>query len=344
MKNSTHIYHLIELEFNSVIEPHQLKELGEWVQSSPDNLSDYQSFRKVLDYSERLAAMKEIDTAEDLKALKMKFAPKKKGRNLLITFQRIAAILIIPLLVYTAWSISKNLNQSMDKTAMTSTETTYGVRTQIELSDGSKVWLNSGSNLVYPEKFTGRTRTVKLTGEAYFEVESDSRHPFYVDLGGYQIKATGTKFDIYNYPDSPKMNTYLKDGVVALVGSKNGKEVKYTQLNEGELIVLDKKQNQFSIKKADERKFLGWMDGKLIFDKDPMEDVATRLGHWYNVDVLVDDEQLKDYVFTATFQKETLEEAMQLLSYSSPIKYEIIPSRQLDDSTYSKRHLIISKK
>ena len=344
LEHSTHIYQLIELELHSALTPDQEKELEEWVRFSADNLSDYKSYKRILIYSSRLAEMKEVDTARDLGEIKERFSSKKRSRSLFDAFQRIAAILIIPLMIYIAWDITNGLKSGKQELATNSTETTIGVRTHIQLSDGTKVWMNSDSKLEYPEKFIGKNRQVKLVGEAYFEVKSDKSHPFYVDLGGYKIKATGTKFDISNYSDSPRMNTFLEHGVVSLVGLKNGIEVKYTQLNEGEQIVLDKKQNQFQVKKGDSRKSLAWIDGKLVFDKDPMPDVANRLGRWFNVDVVVKDAQVNAYIFTATFEKESLEEALNLLSYSSPIKYQIIPGKQRDDRTYSKRQVIISKK
>lgn len=344
MKNTTEIYRLIELGLHQELNPQQQMELERWIQSSPENLADYNAYKKLLSYSDRLKAMKKIDISGDHNKLKSKLKFRSNRRKLLLTFQRAAAILVIPLLIYSGWSISEDLFQKHSKTALNTTETTYGVRTQIELSDGTHVWLNSGSKLIYPEKFRGKQREVKLTGEAYFEVESDHTHPFYVDLGGYKIKATGTKFNISNYADANNMSTYLKHGVVSLVSFKNGKEIKYGQLQPGELATLNKDNNQFNIHKADGRKFLGWIDGKLVFDKDPMADVAARLGRWYNAEVIVKDVQLNDYVFTATFEHESLEEALDLLSYSSPIKCQIIPSRQLDDKTYSKRKVIILKR
>jgi transmembrane sensor len=90
---------------------------------------------------------------------------------------------------------------------------------------------------------------------------------------------------------------------------------------------------------------LAWIDGSLIFKNDSTNDLAVRLGRWFNAEIIFDHELLKsDYVFTATFKQESLEEAMKLLSYSSPITYKIISGTQLDDSSFSKRKVIISKK
>ena len=90
---------------------------------------------------------------------------------------------------------------------------------------------------------------------------------------------------------------------------------------------------------------MAWIDGSLIFKNDNTNDVATRLGRWFNAEIILDDELSKsDYVFTATFKQESLEEALKLLSYSSPITYKIISGSQLDDSSFSKRKVIISKK
>jgi ferric-dicitrate binding protein FerR (iron transport regulator) len=300
----------------------------------------------LLEYYQRLQQMKQINVEHDLSLVKKRFKKPSASKTILINFQRIAAILVIPLLIYSAWSIFSRSATNEKVALLKSSETAYGVRSQIQLSDGTKVWLNSGTKLTYPDEFNGQTREVKLEGEAYFQVESDSDHPFYVDLNGYKVKATGTRFNISNYSEDKDISAYLEHGKITLVTSVEGKpEVQLKQLNENDLLVLDKTQRLCSLQKVDGRKQTAWMEGALIFKNDNTTDVATRLGRWFNAEIVFDDDlQKSGYVFTATFKQESLEEALKLLSYSSPIKYKIISSSQLGDSTFSKRKIIISKK
>ena len=346
MENKEFIYRLITLEITSGLDKQQKEELQSWLEMAPENRIEYNEIFKLLTYSDRLVAMKKINAEHDLLLVKKKLNRKANRSAIFPIFQRVAAILIIPLLIYTAWSEFGSSKMSTKNVVMKSSETAFGVRSQIQLSDGTKVWLNSGTKLTYPDEFHGKSREVKLVGEAYFQVESDSKHPFYVDLNGYKIKATGTRFNISNYPEDKEISTYLEHGKVALLAySEKMPEKPIQQLEEKELIIIDKMQKQIRIQNTDGKKQLAWIDGALVFKNDSTNDVAERLGRWFNAEIVFDDKLSKSgYVFTATFKHESLEEALRLLSYSSPITYKIISANQLNDSSYSKRKVIISKK
>lgn len=337
------IYHLIDLKLRGQLNDQQRADLGFWLNESHDNNMEYQEVVKIIQYSQRLGSMKAVNTSDDLTELKLKISNRGRGRNFILGFQRVAAILIIPLLLYTAFSVYNASSASQDSKVFKSTETSYGIRSQIQLEDGTKVWLNSGSKLMYPEKFPGKRREVTLVGEAYFQVQSDKKHPFYVDIGGLKIKATGTNFNISNYQDDNVITTYLESGKVSLVEYKNGYEIQHGKLDAGQKIQVNKKLKKYSVSDAEGEKYLAWIDDKLVFRKDDMLEVARKLGHWFNADIEIQDIELYEYVFTATFESESLEEALRLLSYSSPIDYQIIDNYQLDDSSFSKRKVIIKK-
>jgi len=345
VEDKNYIYHLITLEFSNKIDHEQQNELQAWLKLSSENISEYNEIIKVLTYYEALDAMKKIDVGHDLALVKKKLNKHSEKKNtFLLNFQRVAAILIVPLLIYTAWNISKPSELTKKVSLMKSSETTFGVRSQIELSDGTKVWINSGSKLTYPEEFTGNVREVKLEGEAYFQVESDKEHPFFVDLNGCKVKATGTRFNISNYREDGEITTYLEHGKVSLLSIDGKDSNKSVQLDENEIIVYQKANKQYHIANADGKKYIGWIDGALIFKNDNTSDVAARLGRWFNAEIIFDEEVLKsDYVFTATFKHESLEEALKLLSYSTPITYKILSGSQQDDSSFSKRKVLISK-
>ncbi len=342
MKEKNKIYRLIELEYSGNQSKEQQAELDCWRKESSEHETEYQEVRKVYIYSQRLQAMKKIDTSKDLALLKSRMGKTSPIRKLYSGFQRVAAVLVVPLLLASIWIFmgQPKFNQEILK----STETAFGVRSQIQLSDGTKVWLNSGSQLFYPEEFSGKKREVKLVGEAYFQVQSDKNHPFYVEVGNYAVKATGTSFNISNYPDDLEMTTFLESGKVDLIAIEGGKEMSYGKLSQGQKIVADKSGNKVTFyTEANSKKHLGWIDGKLLFHKDSIGDVARRLGHWFNAEIIIDDESLNDYFFTATFTNESLEEALRLLKFSSPIEYQIINNKQLDDSSFAKRKVIIRK-
>lgn len=345
MEDKNYIYHLITVEFSDSLDKLQQNELQSWLNLSSENVVEYNEIRKVLTCYDALDAMKKIDVGRDLALVKKKLNTSSPKNTFLLNFQRVAAILILPLLIYTAWNISKPSELPKRVSLMKSSETAFGVRTQIELSDGTKVWINSGSKLTYPEEFTGNVREVKLDGEAYFQVESDKEHPFYVDLNGCKVKATGTRFNISNYKEDKEITTYLEHGMVSLLSADGNGSNKSVKLNENEIIVYQKVDKHYLITNTDGKKYIGWIDGALIFKNDNTNDVAARLGRWYNAEIIFDNDVLKsDYVFTATFKHESLEEALRLLSYSTPITYKILSGTKQDDSSFSKRKVLISKK
>ncbi|WP_430972350.1 FecR family protein [Sunxiuqinia rutila] len=343
MEERNKIYRLIELECGKLLNEQQEKELNCWLEESSEHQSDYEEVRKVLMYSQRLGAMKKIDVSNDLKQVKAKIGKENFIRKFYIGFQRVAAFLIVPLMLYSIWTLVGEPLGNRRNTITKSTETSFGVRSQIQLSDGTHVWLNSGSKLFYPEEFSGDKRVVKLLGEAYFQVQSDKNNPFYVEVGNYMVKATGTRFNISNYPDDIEITTFLESGRVELVALEEGEERSYGRLLQGQKAVANKTSGKIATYEADGEKHLSWMNGELMFRRDSIKDVARRLGHWFNAEVVIDDKRLEEYVFTATFTNESLEEALRLLSYSSDIEYEIINNQQRDDSSFAKRKVIIRK-
>jgi transmembrane sensor len=340
------IYNLIVLENSLGMNDLEKNVLQSWIEQSDENKAEYLAVLKVLGYSERLAAMKKIDVKNDLSRVKRRIFQEKrsKSRMLLVNFQRIAAVLIVPLLIFTLWSVGHLLGRSEKDVALKSSETSYGVRSRIQLSDGTIVILNSASKLIYPEEFNGKSREVKLTGEAYFQVKSDVQHPFLVDIGGYKVKATGTRFNISNYPEDREFNVFLEVGKVSLLAGSNEAVGNAIPLKEKEMIFLNRAKKQYRIHEGDGMKYLAWIDGVLKFKNDSADDVARRMGRWFNAEIIFDAELRKSgYIFTATFKHESLEEALMLLSVSSPIKFNIVQESQKDDFSFSKRKVIISK-
>lgn len=344
METNSHIYQLIQLEFEGQLLDEQKSELRKWMEESSDHTTEYQQIRKSFILTERLAAMKKIDTKGDLLKVKANFSKNSGMKRWLTSYQRIAAILLVPFIVYSVWSFYTNAMGTGPSISMKSMETSYGVRSQILLADGTKVFLNSGSKLFYPEEFTGNTREVRLEGEAYFEVESDVKHPFYVELGGMKLKATGTKFNITNYQVGQNAYIFLEHGKVELVTGFGAKEVQQVIMKEGEVVMYNRVKRQYQVNGTDGQRYLGWKEGKLIFRNDNIRDVASRLGYWYNAEITVTDETLYEYIFTATFKYETLEEALKLLSYSSPISYRIETSRTVGHAEMDMKKVIIEKK
>lgn len=155
----------------------------------------------------------------------------------------------------------------------------YGKRTQLNLSDGTRAWLNSGSVLEFPTQFTGKNREIHLSsGEIYLEVAPDKKKSFIVHTSDFSVKVHGTKFNISAYSDSPK-SIVLVEGSVGLRSNVGTNE---TKLSPNEQAVYSE-NGTFSKRTVDVTEFISWKNGYLSFDKTPMIEVLKQVGRYYNL-------------------------------------------------------------
>ena len=161
---------------------------------------------------------------------------------------------------------------------------------RILLSDGSTVWLNAGSRLIYPTRFAGSSREVQLEGEAYFKVAPDAEHPFIVKSGDIYTRVLGTEFNIRMKKNSDTSTEYSSDCEITLVKGKVSVSKKGTNndvtLKPGMQAVFEGNAEAFNIKEVDTDLYSYWKDGYFFFDDEPLENMMKQIGSWYNVNVV----------------------------------------------------------
>jgi transmembrane sensor len=221
--------------------------------------------------------------------------------------------------------------------------TNFGARMKFQLPDGTTVHLNSGSKLIFPSNFNENYRKVQLRGEAFFEVTPDPDRPFTVQTNVINVKVLGTTFNLKAYPDSKEISTTLVSGKISLEKETAGIFKQIAILNPHERAVYNEENEMIEVSvQEDLDKFIAWKDGKLVFFNDPIDELAEKLGIWYNVTVKIGNKNLQKCRFTATFTDEPIEQVLDLLSKSSPIKYKVIKSSKLSDNSFSKRVIIFN--
>jgi transmembrane sensor len=256
-------------------------------------------------------------------------------------YSRAAAILLFPLMVAggLVYSLKGNLGKSATDQQVTSTiYAPLGARVSFNLPDGTTGMLNSGSRLSYSFPFNNKRR-VKLEGEAWFEVNHDKQHPFEISTGNSTVKVLGTSFNMSAYPAENYVEVVLQQGRVEF--QENNSDEKVMMLPSERLVFQN---GNISKSVTDPAKYNGWTEGKLVFRGDPMAEVARRIERWYNIKVVLADQELKKYSFRATFQDDTLEEVLRFLSMTSPITYSITPREFMQDGTYKKEEVTIHLK
>lgn len=165
--------------------------------------------------------------------------------------------------------------------------TPRGGQYQLNLPDGSKVWLNAASSLSYPVAFTGKDRTVTLTGEAYFEIAKNAAQPFYIKMPPSQpgrnevnVEVLGTHFNISAYGDEVSINTTLLEGAVRVVSAGNGQVLK-----PGQQAQVSTAGNIQLVNNADVELAVAWKNGEFRFKRADMSSIMNQLSRWYNFNV-----------------------------------------------------------
>jgi ferric-dicitrate binding protein FerR (iron transport regulator) len=263
---------------------------------------------------------------------------KRKGNRFISVFQKIAAILIIPLILSFLAIFYFQSKTVTTETAFAEIQCPLGVRTKFTLPDGTTGFLNSGSTLEYPVQFSN-DRKVKLTGEAFFDVHHDAEHPFIVNTANLSTKVLGTQFNVIAYGTENSEEIILEQGSVEIY-SKQGE--KLATLQPDQRLALNTATRQYKTNRVEAEQYVSWTEGKLVFRNESMQLVADRLGRWYNVEFEIEDEELLNYAFRATFIDEQLEEVLKLLARTAPLKYKEIKRETSNDDTYKKRKFIVS--
>jgi transmembrane sensor len=158
--------------------------------------------------------------------------------------------------------------------------TPRGGQHKIVLSDGTRVWLNSASMLSYPTTFSGNSREVKLSGEAYFEVAHNPKLPFKVVSDKQVIQVLGTHFNVNCYPTETAVKTTLLEGSVKIIHETND-----FLLKPGQQAVV---ANRVQIQKADLDQAMAWMNGDFNFKDDNIRSIMRKLERWYDIEVIYD--------------------------------------------------------
>lgn len=337
-KNSEQIDHLIARFLAGNASAIEVSELESWIHESGENLQYYRHLRNIWDATADLP----IATDKALKQVQNRMNKGNRGISLLQFFQRAAAILVIPLMLAVIWLTVGKISKNPGNTVYHESVAAFGTFSVLQLPDGSKVWLNSGSSLRYPEQFDENHRTVSLVGEGYFEVNANEKVPFLVTTPYFTVKATGTRFNVRAEKDYRIASVTLVEGKVAiqkLSTSDHPETLAHLQPNQH--MSYDTLSGKFHILTEDIYKHFAWKDGKLVFRNDPITEVARRISLQYNVDIEIKGTEIKKYRYRATFENEPLGELLRLLKISSPIDYTEIKPRALPDGSFSRRKIII---
>ena len=190
---------------------------------------------------------------------------------------------------------------------------------ELELADGTHVWLNAESELSYPTRFAGEMREVRLKGEAFFDVAKNPDCPFVVRTDEVAVQVLGTSFNVSAYQSEQMARVTLVGGSVA-VKSNGGEEFRIVP---SEQFCYNKESRKSGIRVVDTDLYTSWVKGEYIFKDAALEEIFNKLLHWYDFTVRYQNEQLKDKRFSLVIDRKiSLEQLLELISFTSDVKLE----------------------
>ncbi|MDX1365233.1 MAG: FecR domain-containing protein [Arenibacter latericius] len=207
----------------------------------------------------------------------------------------------------------------------------FGKKSKIKLSDGSKIWLNSGSRLVYPAAFNGKNREVYLEGEAIFDVVHDKTRPFLVVSEGQKVEVLGTVFNVSTYMDESEIRTTLKSGSVQIEPNDKrlGNTLGKLKIIPGTQAIYDKRDKNIVSKPVNVEDYFSWINNELVFEKDQLHFIVRKLSRHYNVDIEIVAAELALETFSGTLDlKEDVEKVLRIIAGTTDMEYIKITENQ----------------
>lgn len=293
------------------------QELLRWENLCEDNHRQLEGIRSVMDCCERLDLMESIDTVGALNKIKGETRRSSVFAKTVSLWSRVAAVIAIPLMLLSTYLVIRDKDTDA---GMIQVSTPFGLVSEVVLPDSTVVRLNSDSRLKYPTRFASAERVVELEGEAFFSVRSDEEHPFVVHCKDIDVQAVGTKFNILT-TKSGDIITSLVEGKVNILKPSDDERIFLTSLLPGQTARYYKSDDILTKAGHDyTKKYTAWLDGNMVFTKDPLKDVVEELNRYYNIQVTIDENIGDSYRYTGTFRKMDIDRLFKYIEYTTPVK------------------------
>lgn len=309
----------------------EIEQIHSWINESEVN-------RKFLAEQKALWVISEMPDnkadAGDINIIRRKISSTGIFVNKVLFYSAAALLLLmfalnIVLLTYSSKKTEYKSNLTeINKEEVSRIYTEKGTKANIYLPDGSRVWMNSDTEISYATNFPGNTREVSLNGEAYFEVAKDSLKPMMVTTSkGFIIKVLGTSFHIKSYSNDDVAKTTLFSGNIKLIcpAENIGEKTKEINIGLNETVIFGKvkmpeviTQGEFTTSKD-----IAWRDGTLVFDRTPLPEVIKMLERWHGAEFIITNPSSLNQKLSATFKAESLIQILHVIKLLTGIEYTI---------------------
>lgn len=301
--------------FSGEASTEEKKAIEDWLSTSGDNQKLYADLQDIWLGSGLINNAYEYNLEQTIRQFRERVAVEKKRnirKKLMGNILKYAAITLLFLALPLSYWLGKN--GGLEKDSFTTVTCALGDKTNLILPDSSKVWLNSGSKIIFNNDFIKGKRQVFLEGEAYFSVTDDKRSPFRVKTSEFEIEVLGTEFNLKAYTDETMMAATLVEGSLKVSNANEEKMVKPKQK-----LVFNKESSKMKLYElTDVSAETQWKDGRLVFRNESLLEIQPKLERWFDVDIVFADDNVKQSRFTGILERESI---LEVISYFGHSKY-----------------------
>lgn len=293
--------------FEGKASPKEQRLIGQWLDESEKHKEVLVRERMVFD---AMIVSGEITDRQSVQSR------KKRTRVVFMELLRVAAVILVMFLVGGYIYVRKMEEIRLANNIVT---VPVGQRVNLQLPDGTSVWLNASSEIIYPAYFSGSTREIHLNGEAYFEVEHNASKPFIVHTETFDIKVLGTKFNVEAYKGMEGFTTALMEGSVEVTDRKN--KDKSVRLYPAQKVAF--RNGELCKSPIDNYDVYRWREGLICFKETRFADLMRQLEKNYGVRILINNEAVKEKVFCGKFRTtDGIDNALRLLQKEGHYTFE----------------------
>lgn len=293
----------------------EIEQLFHWVHNDPDHLHIFNECIRT--WSHRVSQEFNYDLSNGLKNLNARIDELESENKNTVWFARWRNIAAVAAIVLCAGILVYLLGgQESTELILTQKVAPSGVKLALSLSDGSKVKLNSNTTLKYPETFDGEKREVYLTGEAYFEIQKDSLHPFIIHTGDLTTQVLGTSFNVNAQEDN--ITVTVATGKVRVSQGNNSKV-----LHPKEKVRYQIADHSLIQSIANLETDLAWRDDVILFNDTPLYEAAKKLEAWYGIEIHFENEAIKSCPITGRYVHLPVDKVLHAVSFSTGVQYDM---------------------
>lgn len=313
-----------------------------WLEAGAENQRTFEAVKKIwssaaLNKRERMKEFlpgedwkivsKEIRKIEETKKKERirRFGTLRKRQRYFSTFLKVAALFIVAFTsVFLTLQYAPGVDETNYELVLNEISTGAGEKANIQLGDGTEVALSAETELSFPESFRHNKREVTLKGQAFFDVNSDESRPFIIHTQNGVISVLGTSFDVRSYKEDSQVDVMVTEGVVEISHSEIPQNT--LTINAGYKGSISLSDNSLSVEWVENHeKYTGWIDGRLIFKEQPLDQVFRQIERWYDVNITVagENSDILEKQFSANLKTRSVDEVMRVIGVSMDISYII---------------------